>query len=93
MTAVPWIQGGNNAIEKLQQVYNTQTSLTTLYDFDSTNAPVYIGEAIPGTATSAAGWRIQKRGYTSGRLTSIKWATGDGKFNQIWNNRASFNYS
>lgn len=51
----------------------------------------YIGEAVPNTATSAAGWRIQKM-VTSGTTTTITWAGGGSRFDQIWDNRASLTY-
>lgn len=94
MTALPWVIGGNSVNDKLQRVFHENTPLTTLYDFDGSNLPIYIGEAIAGTLTSETGWRIQKRGYNgSGRLISIKWANGDGRFHAIYDNRAGFSYS
>jgi hypothetical protein len=50
---------------------------------------IYIGEATPGTATSASTWRIKRLDITSGLI--IQWA-GTGIFNQVWNNRASLTY-
>jgi len=51
----------------------------------------YIGEAVPNTATSAAGWRVQKI-VVSGGTTTITWAGGGSRFDQIWDNRASLTY-
>jgi len=51
---------------------------------------IYIGEATPGTATSAATWRIKRLDLTAGLI--IQWA-GTGTFNQVWNNRASLTYN
>ena len=50
----------------------------------------YVGEARPGSVTSAALWRIKRLDTTSG--TSIQWADGDTLFNNVWNNRASLTY-
>ena len=58
--------------------------LATVGDVD------YVGEAVIGTATSAASWRIKKVDSASGIV--ITWA-GTGVFDQIWDNRASLSYS
>lgn len=59
---------------------------------DEASATVtYVGEADPGTATSAASWRLKKIDTTSG--TVVTWADGDASFNNIWDNRASITYS
>ena len=52
----------------------------------------YIGEAQPGTATSAASWRI-KRVEQIGSDINILWASGTANFDKIWDNRLSFTYS
>lgn len=51
---------------------------------------IYIGEATPGTATSAATWRIKRLDLTAGLI--IQWADS-GDFTQVWNNRASLTYN
>jgi hypothetical protein len=54
---------------------------------------MYVGESIPGTATTAAGWRIKKiTEDVSGDMT-ILWANGSADFTQIWDNRTTLNYS
>jgi hypothetical protein len=56
-------------------------------------APVtYIGEALPGTATSEARWRIKKIDETGTPDVTITYA-GGGVFSQVWDNRASLNYN
>lgn len=61
----------------------------TITKVDDTGTYKYVGEADPGTATSAPKWSIC-------RVTS---ATGDmlqadgGNFSQIWDNRASLTYA
>lgn len=56
------------------------------------SSTTYVGWAAPGTATSAASWRIQKIAV-SGTVTTITWADGDQSFDNIWDNRASLTYS
>lgn len=51
---------------------------------------LYLCEAVPGSATSAAVWRI-KRIQTSGTVTLISYA-GAGYFDQVADNRASLSY-
>jgi len=67
-------------------------ALTTLVDATGVGGITYIGEAIPGTATSTAGWRVQKI-TAVGTLTTMQFAAGGSKFDQIWDNRASLSYS
>lgn len=61
---------------------------------DDTTGTLYQGWAEPGTATSAASWRIRKV-VTSGTPedTTITFADGDRSFNNIWDDRASLTYS
>lgn len=60
---------------------------------DQASATVtYIGETLPGTATSSALWRITKIDETS-NPTTIFFAGGTDNFDQVWDNRASLSYS
>lgn len=52
----------------------------------------YLGQANPGSATSAAAWRIMKIDETSTPDVSITFA-GGGAFDQVWDNRISLSYS
>lgn len=60
--------------------------------------PVYIGEALPGTQDSDAGWRIYRYGYVrdpvSGDMLSgtIRYANGNANFDKVWDDRASYEY-
>ena len=55
---------------------------------------IYEGWALPGTATSTAGWKIRKRLYSSTGTPSGKaFAGGAATFVNVWNNRASLSYS
>jgi hypothetical protein len=60
---------------------------------NSGSNPIYIGEATPGTAKSAAGWRIKKLTYSSDVITDVQWANGSAAFDFVWNDRASYTYS
>lgn len=51
---------------------------------------MYVGEAEPGTATSAASWRVKRMTIAD---ATIVWADGNSNFDNIWDNRASLTYS
>lgn len=59
---------------------------------DTGTGTTYIGEAAPGTATSAAGWRV-RRMVEAGADITVLWADGDAHFDNVWDNRASLSYS
>jgi hypothetical protein len=69
------------------------TFATTVYKklIDDTTTPnvTYVGEAVLGTALSAASWRIKKIDETSGIV--ITW-TGTG-FDAVWDDRVTEAYS
>jgi hypothetical protein len=67
------------------------TQLTKEVDFVGTTT-IYIGEAQPGTATSAASWRISRTVFTGDDSTKL-FADGNSNFDNIWDNRASLSYS
>lgn len=64
--------------------------LASLID-ESTVGTTYVCEAPAGTATSAAGWRIQRIVVSAG-VTRITWAAG-GAMTQIADNRAALTYA
>jgi len=66
-------------------------ALQNAIDATGVGGITYIGESVPGAVTSTASWRIQKVEVV-GTLTTIKYAAGGGKFDQIWDNRASLTY-
>jgi hypothetical protein len=57
---------------------------------EASSTITYICEAVPGTATSAAAWRVQ-RVSVSGTVTTIRYA-GAGAFDQVADDRASLTY-
>jgi hypothetical protein len=54
---------------------------------------MYIGEAIPGAATSAAEWRIKKITETPSGDISILWADSTADFVNTWDVRLTYTYS
>ena len=65
---------------------------TTKMEYTGNNV-IYVGEAQPGSSTSAVVWRIKKFTYSGNFVTDIKWAGGTSAFNKIWDSRTSYTYS
>ena len=70
----------------------TTSNIYTLRLDEADSSTVYVGEAITGSATSGAVWRI-KRILTSGTVLSILFADGNTNFDNVWDNRGSLSYS
>ncbi len=69
------------------------TNLFYVTIIDEVSATVtYIGWALPGTATSAAGWRVMRL-TASGTQTIPAMADGDSLLNNVWDDRAALAYS
>lgn len=77
---------GSMAISNLGTVTEAITNTVASYavqidDYTTTNV-TYIGKAPVGTATSTAGWQIQKIDETTGMV--ITWADGNSNFDNVW---------
>lgn len=72
------------------RVETRSMAMATVLD-EASATITYVGEAIPGSSTASAVWRIKKLDSTSGLV--ITWANGSSDFNTIWDNRASLSYS
>lgn len=69
------------------------TEYTTAIEYNADNNPIYIGEALPGTAKNATEWRIRKIIYDANQNPiDIQWANSSKKFEFIWDNRANYTY-
>jgi hypothetical protein len=66
-------------------------NFTTRYDFYTT--AIFIGDAIHGTATGSANWRIKKFTLSSGNPTAKEFADGNDSFDNVWDNRLTLSYS
>ena len=71
----------------------SQSDYTQMIENDVDGRPTYIGEASPGSLTSASVWRIKKITYTDGFASSITWAGGVNSFTKEWDDRATYVYS
>jgi hypothetical protein len=76
--------------------YEFGIGLITNIDDTSDADYTYIGQAIPGSASSDTAWSILKITKATG---SIAWAktsdegAGHPAFNKVWDNRASYTYN
>lgn len=68
------------------------SSTTYAVRIDEVGSTTYVGEALPGTLTSAASWRIKRLTETGPDLT-IQFADGNSSFDNIWDNRLALSYS
>lgn len=73
-----------------QVVYITTEPMASRID-EASGTIMYVGEALPGTLPSVAGWSIKKVDTTSG--TVVTWADGNSTKDNVWDNRASLSYS
>ena len=59
---------------------------------DTVDHFIYIGEALPGSATSDAKWRIKRVDQQAGDDYTIIWAEGSADFDKIWDDRLTLTY-
>lgn len=55
----------------------------------------YCAQAVAGALTSAAVWQIQRITFTTPGEddTTVEWADGDIKFDNVWDDRLTLSYS
>ncbi len=59
---------------------------------DTVGTVKYIGSSVPGTATSAASWKIKQIDLTSEDIP-ILWANGSAELDKVWDDRMSYTYT
>lgn len=85
-----------NTIKGLRAELNALKDSNMQYDklIDTVDTIKYIGEAIPGTASSAVGWRIKKVDLSDpGGDIQIVWADNVTTFTKVWDDRATYTYT
>lgn len=68
-----------------------ETPFAKRIDNTTTANAIYIGKAVVGSDEGANIWQIKKIDTSSN--TSILWAGGNAKYDNVWTNRASLSYS
>jgi surface antigen len=94
------VQDGGNSLTVDGTVAATQSGTWTIFAnstgyivrLEEASATItYVGQAVPGSATSAASWSIKRLDSSSGLV--VLWGGGTAAFTQIWDNRAALAYS
>jgi len=68
--------------------------LITVISYNANQDIEYIGNAAPGSLTSESVWKIISLTYdVNDNIETVVYASGDRKFDKIWDNRASYTYS
>jgi len=82
---------GNDVHEQI--IHNLPDLLTKKIEYDASNNPVFVGEAIPGSATSDSTWRIKKITYdVNNNPTDVQWADSNTNFDKSWDHRSDGTY-
>lgn len=66
---------------------------TDTVDPNATPEITYRGDAPPGTASSAAAWRVRKITIAADGDVTIEYADGNDLYDNIWDNRLALSYS
>lgn len=79
----------NDIIQRLE------IGIEVKYDrlIDQVGDYTYIGEAVPGSASSAAAWRIKRVNDLGADDLEIIWADGTADFTKTWDNRLTYDYA
>lgn len=63
-------------------------------DYDGSGNLIYMGWAVPGTATYENRWRLMAQFFnTSNKLTSVLWPNNSTGFAFSWDSRSTYRYS
>lgn len=84
-------ENGNTVGSSSSPTYIDKAQYKTEFE-DAGSGTLYLGNAVPGTLTSAASWRIKKI-VDAGTSIEITFADGNSNFDNIWDDRASLSYS
>jgi len=65
--------------------------------YNAVGEPEYFGEAMPGTASNEAAWRIYRYEYGiiagEPEVIGVRFANGDTNFDKVWENREDYDYA
>ncbi len=78
-----------------QELIGEEMQLTKRIDFVDASNFIYVGEALPGTAETAAKWRIKRLNTEAGLDGDIEilFANGNPSFNNRWDERLTLTYT
>jgi len=78
--------------KQFEKLWLSQWKVRIAYVSGTSNVE-YVGEAKPGTATDATGWRIKKLTYSGNNVTQVNCADGNRNNDNIWDSRTDYTYS
>jgi len=61
--------------------------------FEEIGSVTYVGDAVIGTNTGSANWKIKRITESGTTYIETLWADGNEAFDNVWDNRASLSYS
>jgi len=68
--------------------------MITFLSYDANLNVEYIGKSAAGSAAAEGTWSISKLIYDANQnITQVLYASGNKKFDKVWNDRASYSYS
>lgn len=68
--------------------------LITVISYNANQDIEYIGNAAPGSLASESVWKIINLTYdVNDNIETVVYASGNRKFDKVWDNRASYTYS
>lgn len=85
---VQWLADDANGAA-LVKIKASEVSLGAPVSYDLQSNEVsstvsYYGEALPGTATSAASWRVKKVTLDAAGQPTVEWEGGTAAFDKVW---------
>ncbi len=70
------------------------TDIITFLSYDANQNVEYIGKAVAGSVAADETWQITKLTYdVNQNVTAVLYASGDKKFDKVWDNKALYTYS
>lgn len=79
--------GNLDSGEAYQRIQETNEKVIV----DTQGNYIYIGYAIPGTATSVSTWKIKR--VDTGSPITIYWADSSTLYNKVWDDRTTYTYA
>ncbi len=68
--------------------------IITVLSYDANQNVEYIGKAVAGSAAADETWSITKLIYdVNQNVTQVLYASGNKKFDKIWDSRSGYSYS
>ena len=85
---------GNVPLPVTGTVIAGPASLLIRAEYSGSSLLIYFADALPGTLSSAASWRIRQLSYDgNGNFEELAWPNADTSFSYVWDLRSTYTYS